>query len=917
MEIGSESVEVKGEDTVNRMVIGLGGQGSFIVNNILRMLKRNTGKVPKNEEFLIIDTDQASANACTEVEERWKIILNRPDTLLMKNVNRWLPDPYLSAAGAGCGQHRIYGRAMYNVHRERIFSAIGAAASELRNRTGGKDFFIIMVSAFGGGTGSSMILDIAIDVRDWISKQFGSEPIIFGIGILPSSKESALPTANALGTLKELHFLMSHSEEIIVEDKNYSNPFKLFFILGRDLQGQNRDEELERAIPRFLLDLGFLPGGTVKMRGKWLDLNDLQNRARGYENRFDSLGYYECTFPTEKLFLYYEIEDEIPVVREKLVEIEARLAEIGSKIESQRGELERYEARVREVQRVIEDYESKTGLLSHVNGAAVEEVKAKLERARKKLVELKEAVFDLEVRVSDANEEKREMERRLERLEALKKRLLREITTPHNTRSYHQIELSEEEVKRLKKSREDLKKMSFKEIMEHLGREDEYFRWTHAPINEGDIIFNPMLNYRHSVENAMASRYIELLHDYGFVEVDAQGNVLNEEEKFGHFIAVLSSRADNFDDARLGGGAFKSMVTERFAKDADVLKLDTPARAHSFAIYTLMIGLQPWAPGPGLPPRLRELEWLERAYKESDFARLQRHHSLFYGTSKPFSIITNMEYTPGAEEKNRDAVTRFWQNYELIEPEAIWNNTPVVLAQCLKMFDDLLTGLDVAEGIKNVRIPESYSIASLTMLVHELESAGKSLEKLKRWTKEANRGFGHLKSLIDDQVARLRGVKMKAPAEDKAVKMMRMIEDAIRDMEILLDRIGDISNRFSTDIRGVVERATSFLGAIPSGDTTSAVIRQITKAESELSRIKEGSIKASKGIRSMGEPLAAMLSSLRELKSIIEAVELESEPESKSESGGQGGGDRSTELELPELSPEITGKEEQEERGWR
>ncbi|MCK4731699.1 MAG: hypothetical protein KAT65_04495, partial [Methanophagales archaeon] len=321
----------KGEDTVNRIVIGIGGQGGYIVNNLLKLLKSKTGKTPKNEEFLIIDTDQASANACTEVEERRKIVLNRPDTILMKNANRWLPDPYLAAAGAGCGQHRIYGRAMYNVHRERIFSAIGTAASELRNRTGGKDFFILMVCALGGGTGSSMLLDIAIDIRDWISKQFGSQPVMFGIGILPSSKESVLPTGNALGALKELHFLMSHSKEIIIDDKNYSNPFKLFFLLGRDLQGQNRDEELERAIPRFLLDLGFLPGGMVETKGKWLDLNDLQNRARGYENRFDSLGYYECVFPSDKLFLFYDIEDEIPVVRQRLVEIEARTGDIRSK----------------------------------------------------------------------------------------------------------------------------------------------------------------------------------------------------------------------------------------------------------------------------------------------------------------------------------------------------------------------------------------------------------------------------------------------------------------------------------------------------------------------------------------------------------------------------------------------------------
>jgi len=897
----------KGEDTVNRIVIGIGGQGSIVVNNILRMLKFKTGKVPKNEEFLIIDTDQASASACSEVEERKKIILSRPDTILMKNTNRWLPDPYLSAAGAGCGQHRIYGRAMYNVHRERIFSAIGAAASELRNRTGGKDFFILMVCAFGGGTGSSMLLDVAIDIRDWISKQFGSEPVMFGIGILPSSKESVLPTGNALGAMKELHFLMSHTEDIIIDDKNYSNPFKLFFLLGRDLQGQNRDEELERAIPRFLLDLGFLPGGTVETKGKWLDLNDLQNRARGYENRFDSLGYYECVFPTEELFLYYDIEDEIPRVRQRLVEIEAKISDIRGKIESQRGELERFEGRIKDVQREIDSYESAAGMFSHVNVAATADAKTKLDRARKKLGGLKEEVFDLEIRASDAEEEKRLAERNLERLEALKNKLFREITSPLNTRSYHQIELSEEEIKGLKRGREDLKNLSFFDIMKKLDREEEFFRWTHSPINEGDIIFNPMVNYRHSIGNAMTSKYIDLLHDYGFLTLDAQGNVVNEEEKFGHFIAVLSTRADNFDDARLGGGAFKSMVTERFTKDADVLKLDTPARAHSFAMYTLMMGVQPWAPGPGLPPRLRELEWLERAYSASDFSKLPRHHSLFYGTPKPFSVITEIPYTPGVEGKNRDMVTNYWRDYEIIEPEAIWNNVPIVLAQCLKMFDDLLTGLDMAEDIKNVRVPEqeSYSIANLTMLVHGLENASKGMEKVKRWTKEAERGFTVLKNELDELIFKLKGME-GAPGEDKAAKMLRMVNDSSRNMEILLDRIEDLSNRFSDDIKSVIEKAMGFLGKIPSEETTSSVIRHITKAESEISKIREDSMKAAKGIKEMGGPLAMMLSSLKELKKITEAGESEAEVEAEV---GAERKEKMESVELPDLSLNIREKE--------
>jgi len=38
----------------------------------------------------------------------------------------------------------------------------------------------------------------------------------------------------------------------------------------------------------------------------------------------------------------------------------------------------------------------------------------------------------------------------------------------------------------------------------------------------------------------MASKYIDILHDNGFLSLDAEGNVVNEEEKFGHLITVLS-----------------------------------------------------------------------------------------------------------------------------------------------------------------------------------------------------------------------------------------------------------------------------------------------------------------------------------------------------------------------------------------
>jgi hypothetical protein len=249
-------------------------------------------------------------------------------------------------------------------------------------------------------------------------------------------------------------------------------------------------------------------------------------------------------------------------------------------------------------------------------------------------------------------------------------------------------------------------------------------------------------------------------------------------------------------------------------------------------------------------------------------------------------------------------VTNYWRDYEIIEPEAIWNNVPILLAQCLKMFDDLLTGLDMAEDIKNVRVPDpaSYSIANLTMLVHGLENASKGMEKMKRWTKEAEKGFVQLKNELDELIFKLKGMEW-APAKDKAEKMLRMVDDSARNMEILLDRIEDLSSRFSEDIKSVIEKGMVFLGRIPSEETTSSVIRHITKAESEISTLREDSMKVARGIKQMGGPLAQMLSSLKELKKITESGESGAEVESGKER-------EEKDIELPDLSLNIRGKEE-------
>jgi len=311
------------------------------------------------------------------------------------------------------------------------------------------------------------------------------------------------------------------------------------------------------------------------------------------------------------------------------------------------------------------------------------------------------------------------------------------------------------------------------------------------------------------------------------------------------------------------------MVTDRFAKDADILKLNTPPRLHSFAIYTLMIGLQPWQPAPDLPPRLREFEWLGKAYDTGDLSKLQRHHSLFYGTPKPFSVITEISYKPGEDDANREDVTAFWKEYEVIEERAIWNTVPILLASALDSFDRLISSIEMAEAIKDMRIPEGFSIANITMLVQDLENASLKIDKLQEGVEEGYKTYLAIDKNFKDTIEKLRDAEVFEDGD----RLPRMLNETSKDVEILIDVIENISKNFNDDVQSAIHHVQDFLGQIPSEETTSSVIRHIAQANSEIEKISMGTKDAIRLMKELGTPLAKILLLLKDLRDIMERVE--------------------------------------------
>ena len=305
----------------NRVIIGLGGQGSKIVDSIVTEMKkeRNGKPLPENIRFVVIDTHRKDIEENITNREITKIKVDVSDREAISNRNRWLPSIFLPSGGEGAGMYRCFGKAAYVTRKPQIERELDGVFDDLFNAIHSSDFFVILVTALGGGTGSSMITELALDIREKLRNRY-NDPFIVGVGILTSHEgEDANQLSNSYATLKELHYMLSVNEAITAGGKRFCNPYKIFFLVSRQIRGVTRDKELKESLMHFLMDVGFVPTGAVEdTQDKMLDPNDLWTKATGHEHQFSSLGYFQFMFPYHRLRAFFKAELDIPVFERKL-----------------------------------------------------------------------------------------------------------------------------------------------------------------------------------------------------------------------------------------------------------------------------------------------------------------------------------------------------------------------------------------------------------------------------------------------------------------------------------------------------------------------------------------------------------------------------------------------------------------------
>ncbi len=227
------------------LIIGLGGIGSRIIARVEALA---TGEQRKSLSFVAFDTDVNDLRSIREkgytghiVQTSSKLTVGEYLELDKQSRDNWFPVNNIlcrKAVSEGAGQVRAISRlAFMSSIREGRMTELHEAIDSLYKLSGEatvQALRVIIVSTLAGGTGSGMLLPVALYLRDYLltNYQLGAS-IVRGFFILPEVLYKVIPTesernnlrCNAYATLRELDAFLMKGDGRLPEA--YNNGLKL------------------------------------------------------------------------------------------------------------------------------------------------------------------------------------------------------------------------------------------------------------------------------------------------------------------------------------------------------------------------------------------------------------------------------------------------------------------------------------------------------------------------------------------------------------------------------------------------------------------------------------------------------------------------------------------------------------------
>lgn len=229
------------------LLVGLGGIGSKIICNVAELAN---DKQREKLGFVVFDTDVNELRAIKEQNPFVKTVqtstrLTVGEYLQMDNNARdtWFPTHTIlnsKTLTEGAGQVRAVSRlALETAIRAGKMEPLHEAIQELYELEEGKEeqsLRVIIVSSLAGGTGSGLLLPVALYIKNYLTTRFRqSSNITRGFFILPEVFYKVIPGAieqnnlksNAYAALRELDAFLMKGDETLHE--KYKNTVRLQF----------------------------------------------------------------------------------------------------------------------------------------------------------------------------------------------------------------------------------------------------------------------------------------------------------------------------------------------------------------------------------------------------------------------------------------------------------------------------------------------------------------------------------------------------------------------------------------------------------------------------------------------------------------------------------------------------------------
>lgn len=810
-------------DDINRIIIGLGGQGSRVVNEVRKAVLEK-GPLPPGLEFIAVDSDRVALSSLDSVPEAHRIHLAAPDDNITETVVPWLPHEFRPKAGGGCGMQRLTGKAMYLVHRHRIMETVREVARKLRQRTQVSNFMVVVVNAFGGGTGSGMAIDFSVDLRADLKEITGQDPLLFGIGMLPSRSET-IQRANGVAAVKELHLLLSNKEPVVVGGRDYSNPFELYFLVGREIMGIERDEELLRSIVRFTIDLGLIPSSSREhsAAGKgagWVDLQDIRTLVKGAGHMFSTFGYYRAAFPADELLRYFESLDKLKALRKELPSFRSDADSARQALDDKRIALAHAEEVVRTSKRRAARLRM-DGILG-ANRPELAKLLGEIGRKEDEIRKTRREIAEAEGQMPGLDGKREKVEAELREWEARAEALKASILAPTQTRTSYTVPLTEAECETLSQNRQLLVEGNFMSVMSALGRMPDYHDKTMEVVGKNKILYMPLVNYRMAFHTAAAfpAPVISALRKHEFVRFDAAGNPVVADDHLWMVMAMLSSQPENIDPNKVAARAFKEVVEGHIARRAEVKIVPSRSKRFEVVIHSWMVGLQVAPVAPGYPPRLRELEWLMPEYEQvAREGGLAQHHAFLYGDPLAFARLTGVSVDRASMARTHELVTGYWASYAPIDAHARWMQLPPLLAETMVATDQLAKSVAaLADGIDEFRTGDA-GMSAADRLNAALAQGIQQVEGFRRaFAEDATPLRGRLETLV----AHLEATTSSPRDPSKLLAMDELATEAAGSAASALGVVRQLREELPAGVGGTISHARRAAGR-PNGMDRTAI----------------------------------------------------------------------------------------------